>query len=144
MNVLDSVKEPQATIVVYTSDHGDALGEHGLPFKGPFFYEPLISDSSRDCRTGSSGGSFSEEFATSADIAPTVASLAGLKWPGRSTALIFSATTTGTPCCSNTTASSTGWNQFARFEQSAGSFAAIRRASANCMTSNTIPRRLAT
>ena len=37
--VLDAIPDLDATIVVYTSDHGDALGEHGLPFKGPFMYE---------------------------------------------------------------------------------------------------------
>src|SRR5207302_8874966 len=40
--VLDAVADMDSTIVVYTSDHGDALGEHGLPYKGPFMYEEEI------------------------------------------------------------------------------------------------------
>ena len=30
------------TIVIFTSDHGEALGDHGLMFKGCRFYEGLI------------------------------------------------------------------------------------------------------
>jgi arylsulfatase A-like enzyme len=30
------------TLVVYTSDHGDWLGDHGLVLKGPMFYEGLL------------------------------------------------------------------------------------------------------
>ena len=29
------------TLIVFTSDHGDALGDHGLPFKG-FFYDSMV------------------------------------------------------------------------------------------------------
>jgi arylsulfatase A-like enzyme len=32
--VLAGVRDWESTAIVYTSDHGDALGEHGLPFKG--------------------------------------------------------------------------------------------------------------
>ncbi len=28
------------TLIIFTSDHGDALGDHGLPYKG-FFYDPM-------------------------------------------------------------------------------------------------------
>ena len=31
------------TVIVFTSDHGELLGDHGLWFKGPFFYEGLIN-----------------------------------------------------------------------------------------------------
>lgn len=30
------------TIVIFFSDHGDLMGEHGLLFKGPFHYQPLV------------------------------------------------------------------------------------------------------
>ena len=39
--VLDSV-DLDSTIILYTSDHGDQLGEHGLPFKGPFLYDKCL------------------------------------------------------------------------------------------------------
>jgi hypothetical protein len=40
--VLGAVGDPRSAIIAYSSDHGDAVGEHGLPFKGPFMYEPEI------------------------------------------------------------------------------------------------------
>lgn len=43
--MLDALKktgQEENTIVVFTSDHGEMLGDHGIYFKGPYFYEPLI------------------------------------------------------------------------------------------------------
>ena len=37
---LESHRVFDDTLVIFTSDHGDALGDHGLPFKG-FFYESM-------------------------------------------------------------------------------------------------------
>ena len=79
--VLSVVKNLENTIVVYTSDHGDALGEHGLPFKGPFMYEPLIRIPLVISAPGLRPGSRRDDFVTSTDIAPTLAGLAGLEWP---------------------------------------------------------------
>lgn len=31
------------TIVIFMSDHGEMLGDHGLYYKGPFFYEPAVN-----------------------------------------------------------------------------------------------------
>ncbi len=71
------------TIVVYTSDHGDALGEHGLPFKGPFMYEELIRIPLVIAAPGVAlGRGERAAMVTQADLAPTLAALAGLKWPG--------------------------------------------------------------
>lgn len=41
LNMLDSLGLAQETIVVYTSDHGEMLGEHGTFFKR-CFYEPSV------------------------------------------------------------------------------------------------------
>ncbi len=79
--VLDAVPDLESTVVVYTSDHGDALGEHGLPFKGPFMYEENIRVPLIIRAPGLRGGERTD-LATSADVAPTLASLAGLRWPG--------------------------------------------------------------
>jgi arylsulfatase A-like enzyme len=78
---LAAVRDFSNTIVVYTSDHGDALGEHGLPFKGPFLYEPLIRVPLVIAAPGFSPGSVRDDFVVSADLAPTLTSLAGLRWP---------------------------------------------------------------
>lgn len=42
LNYLASRGIEDKTIVIYTSDHGDMLGDHGLILKGPYFYEPAI------------------------------------------------------------------------------------------------------
>lgn len=72
------------TVVFCSTDHGDQLGEHGLPFKGPFMYEELI----RIPMIYSGPGverlrSRSTELITQTSIAPTLAQLAGVQWPAR-------------------------------------------------------------
>ena len=85
--VLAAVKDWRSTAVVYTSDHGDALGEHGLPFKGPFMYEPLIRiplviSAPWKWRPGTRS-----DMTVQTDLAPTLAGLAGVAWPGKQTGI---------------------------------------------------------
>ena len=143
-NVLDSVKEPQQTIVVYTSDHGDALGEHGLPFKGPFFYEPLIRIPLVIAGPGVRGGTSREEFATSADIAPTVASLAGLKWPGQIDGIDLFSDHNRDAVLLEYYGKQRWVEPIRAVRTKRGSCAAMRQANASSMTWNAIPRRLTT
>jgi len=42
MNVLDTTGLSENTLVIFTSDHGDLLGDHGIWQKGPFHYEQVI------------------------------------------------------------------------------------------------------
>jgi len=42
LETLDQTGQLENTIVIYTSDHGEMLGDHGIYLKGPFFYEPAI------------------------------------------------------------------------------------------------------
>ncbi len=73
-----------STVIVFTSDHGELLGDHGMLHKGPLFFDPSIRvpmiwrfpDAWRV--SGVDTG-----FASSVDIAPTVAELAGVKGPHR-------------------------------------------------------------
>lgn len=72
------------TIVVYSSDHGDMGGAHHLPFKGPFMYDellrvPLVISWPRRFRRPVESSS----LVSSLDLAPTLATLAGLEWPRR-------------------------------------------------------------
>lgn len=80
--VLAAVPDIENTIAIYTSDHGDALGEHGLPYKGPFMYEEEIRVPLMVRAPRWSGGAKRTGLVTLADVAPTLASLAGVKWPG--------------------------------------------------------------
>ena len=78
--VLSAIPDLDSTIVVYTADHGDALGEHGLPFKGPFMYEEGIRIPLLIHAPWAFSGA-RDDLVTQADLAPTLASLSGVEWP---------------------------------------------------------------
>jgi arylsulfatase len=78
--LLDAAALFDDTVVAYTSDHGDALGEHGLPFKGPFMYEELIRVPLLIQAPGRLKAGVRDDLVTQADLAPTLAALAGLAW----------------------------------------------------------------
>jgi arylsulfatase A-like enzyme len=42
LDTLERTGQIDNTIVVFTSDHGEMLGDHGIYLKGPYFYEPAI------------------------------------------------------------------------------------------------------
>ena len=42
-DTIDAEGVAENTLVVFTSDHGDLLGDHGLYKKGPTFYEGLLN-----------------------------------------------------------------------------------------------------
>jgi arylsulfatase A-like enzyme len=79
------------TMVVFTSDHGEFLGDHGLPAKAPFLLDcmlhvPLIvrlpERAGREAGARSSpAGSVCDDLVESVDIFPTAATLAGFEAP---------------------------------------------------------------
>ena len=42
LSALESTGQLENTIVVFTSDHGEMLGDHGIYLKGPYFYEEAL------------------------------------------------------------------------------------------------------
>ena len=42
MTALEDLGLSENTLILFTSDHGDWLGDHGMMFKGPMFYEGLL------------------------------------------------------------------------------------------------------
>jgi arylsulfatase A-like enzyme len=79
--VLDAVPDLDSTITVYTADHGDALGEHGLPYKGPFMYEEEIRIPLLVRAPGLLPAGDRADLVTQTDLAPTLAALCGIAWP---------------------------------------------------------------
>ena len=66
------------TIVIFTSDHGDMFGDHGILLKGAVHYDgptrvPLVIHDPRR-----PGGQSSGSLVSSLDLAPTILELAGL------------------------------------------------------------------
>ncbi len=66
------------TIVLFTADHGELLGDHGLWYKGPFYYEGLLNTPLIAAGPGLAGGTVSDALISDLDIAPTLCELAGL------------------------------------------------------------------
>ncbi|MBL7201475.1 MAG: sulfatase-like hydrolase/transferase [Anaerolineae bacterium] len=82
LDALESSGQRQDTIVIFTSDHGEMLGDHGLLYKGCRFYEgavhvPLIVSWPARFRAGVR----SHALVELTDIAPTLYDAVGLAVP---------------------------------------------------------------
>ena len=76
---LDDSGQAERTLVIFMSDHGELLGDHGLYFKGPHFYDaavrvPLIFR----CPRHLPAGTVCDQLTELTDIAPTLLELCGL------------------------------------------------------------------
>jgi len=81
-DALEETGQLDRTIVVFMSDHGELLGDHGLLFKGCRFFEalvrvPLIISWPQELLEGSVSGALVELV----DVAPTLLELAGVPIP---------------------------------------------------------------
>jgi len=65
------------TYVVFTSDHGDFLGDHGLYLKGPMAYDGVLRVGAIVSGPGIAAGTQREDIVTTLDLAETFAELAG-------------------------------------------------------------------
>ncbi len=86
--------DPENTVIIYTSDHGDLMGAHGLTTKGAMMYDdicrvPLIVKAPKrvagapDGAAGESpGGHASSALVSHVDIIPTMLDMAGAAVPG--------------------------------------------------------------
>ena len=99
MKTLNELGMAEDTVVIYMSDHGDMLGDHGIYEKGPYFYDclsrvPLVIRWPGKYKAGLKVDALVELV----DIAPTVMEAAGLTTPagmqGRSLTPLLTGTTT--------------------------------------------------
>jgi arylsulfatase A-like enzyme len=79
---LEALKLDQNTIVVFTSDHGEMAGAHGLRGKGPFGYQETNHLPLYIVHPDVKGGQQCKSLTSHIDLAPTLLSMAGVK-PGR-------------------------------------------------------------
>jgi arylsulfatase A-like enzyme len=84
--VLGALEETGAyhdTVVIFTSDHGDMCGSHGLRSKGPFVYDEIMRVPLYVRAPGvTTPGSSTAALATHVDLAATICALAGVDAPG--------------------------------------------------------------
>ncbi|MCY4208892.1 MAG: sulfatase-like hydrolase/transferase, partial [Roseovarius sp.] len=66
------------TVVVYASDHGDWLGDHGLILKGPMHYEGLLRVPLVFWGAGIESGQVNENPVSTLDLGATFAEYAGI------------------------------------------------------------------
>lgn len=77
---LEETGQRENTLVIFMSDHGELLGDHGMYYKGPFFYDPavrvplILSWPSVIPERGGSGS-----LVELVDVAPTLLEAAGLE-----------------------------------------------------------------
>jgi arylsulfatase A-like enzyme len=101
LNVLKELGIRENTLVVFTSDHGDMLGDHGMFYKGPFHYRacantPLIINWPGHVLPGKRIAGIVQEI----DLLPTILELAGIPCPpgvqGKSQKAVLSTNATDT------------------------------------------------
>ncbi|MEM7028652.1 MAG: sulfatase-like hydrolase/transferase [Chloroflexota bacterium] len=76
---LEATNQLDNTIIIFMSDHGEMLGDHGIYLKGPYFYDPavrvpMIVSYPKAIRSGERSSALIEL----SDIAPTLLEAAGL------------------------------------------------------------------
>jgi arylsulfatase A-like enzyme len=78
LTVLDELGLADDTLVVFTSDHGEWLGDHGLVLKGPMFYEGLLRVGMVMRGAGIPAGRVVDEPVSTLDLAATFADWSGV------------------------------------------------------------------
>ena len=82
LDALDELGLTDQTLIVFTSDHGHYLGQHGLIAKGPFHYEDVIRAPFITAVPGTPEDKCGEtctDIQSIVDLAPTFLDAAGLK-----------------------------------------------------------------
>ncbi len=97
LEALERTGQRDSTLVIFMSDHGELLGDHGMYLKGPYFYDvsirvPLIVSMPGTVQ----GGRRFSTFVELVDLAPTLLEAAGLSiYPGMQGRSIWSLLTGG-------------------------------------------------
>ena len=82
LDYLEKTNQLDNTVIIFTSDHGEQLGDHGIYLKGPYMYDagvkvPLIMA----CPEVIPPEQVSDSLVELVDIAPTLCEIAGIEKP---------------------------------------------------------------
>ncbi len=71
------------TVVIFTADHGDLMGDHGIVLKGPLHYQGLVRVPFiwREPQAAGEGGAVREDLASSIDLPAAILHRAGIAPP---------------------------------------------------------------
>ena len=78
LDAFDTLGHYDDTVIVYTSDHGDACGSHGLRAKLPCVYDEVMGVPLIVKAPGAPAGARTQALATHVDRAATIAALGGI------------------------------------------------------------------
>jgi len=78
---LEDLELARDTLVIYTTDHGDMLGNHGMYLKGPWPYEDLLRVALVARGPGVAAGGVVAEPVSTLDLAATFCEYAGVAQP---------------------------------------------------------------
>jgi len=81
LDVLDQTKLADNTVVIFTSDHGDLMGDCGMTHKGPWLLEGLVNVPMIWRVPGGRGGQRLDGLFSTCDIASTILALLGIDVP---------------------------------------------------------------
>ncbi|MCA9673407.1 MAG: sulfatase-like hydrolase/transferase, partial [Myxococcales bacterium] len=81
LGAVDDLGLAGRTAVVFTSDHGELMGDHGLMFKGPFHYQGLLRVPLVVRAAGWAAGARVDDPVGLVDLAPTLARWLGAALP---------------------------------------------------------------
>ena len=82
MEYLEETGQREDTLVIFMSDHGEMNGDHGLYWKGAYFYEALVHiPLILSCPSLFRRGLKSDALVELVDLAPTLMELTGQEVP---------------------------------------------------------------
>ncbi len=81
---LDALGLSENTVIIFTSDHGEAAGTHGLRGKGPFAYQEAMHLPMYVVHPDVRGGRKCKSLTSHIDLVPTLLSMAGVPEERRS------------------------------------------------------------
>jgi arylsulfatase A-like enzyme len=81
LDALDAAGDRGNTIVIFTTDHGDLLGDHGLYLKGPTLYEGVLRVGMIVDGPGIPAGKIVSDPVSTLDLAPTFYDFANVPAP---------------------------------------------------------------